>query len=181
MYKEFNAFNKLESLRLDNLQEQGIKTNLDKSIRLEVQKGMKEVRDKLSFCTSTVDINSQHIQDLKLMFKDMFSLLEAAEVFKKANAEGKKWEKNNPESPAEEKDDAPHPDKSKGDKKPKFIILTSSAIPSPIPLKSIMPKLLQKPDANKMIMDQFTEHLTNTISSIFSHSPPKEPTPPRYE
>ncbi|GKE48161.1 hypothetical protein Tco_1479419, partial [Tanacetum coccineum] len=83
MYKEFNAFNKLKSHRFDNLLEQlskGIKTSLDKSISLK---------------------------DLKLMFKDMFSLLEAAEVFKKANAEGDKWEKNNPE--------AAHPNQSKGE------------------------------------------------------------------
>ncbi|GKF58261.1 hypothetical protein Tco_0171798, partial [Tanacetum coccineum] len=117
MYKEFNAFNKLESHRFDNLQGQlstVIKTNLNKSIRLKVRKGMKEVRDKLSFCASTVDTNSQHVQDLRIMFKDMVSLLEAAEVFKKANAEGEKWEKNNPESPAEEKD-AQHPDQTKGE------------------------------------------------------------------
>ncbi|GKB35565.1 hypothetical protein Tco_0880507 [Tanacetum coccineum] len=82
---------------------------------------MKEVRDKLSFCTSTVDSNSQHVQDLQIMFKDMVSLLEAAEVFKKANAEGEKWEKNNP---AEEQD-AQHPDQTKGEKTqgPTLIIL----------------------------------------------------------
>ncbi|GJW40432.1 hypothetical protein Tco_0066277 [Tanacetum coccineum] len=92
MYKEFNAFNKLESHRFDNIQGQlstVIKTTLNKSLRLKVRKGMKEVRDKLYFCTSTVDTNSQHIQDLKLMFKDMFSLLEAAKVFKKANVWGR--------------------------------------------------------------------------------------------
>ncbi|GKG30359.1 hypothetical protein Tco_0420257, partial [Tanacetum coccineum] len=42
------------------------------------------------------------------MFKDMVSLLEAAEVFKTANADGEKWEKNNP---AEEQD-AQHPDQA---------------------------------------------------------------------
>ncbi|GKB60528.1 hypothetical protein Tco_0916714 [Tanacetum coccineum] len=229
MYKEFNAFNKLESRRFDNLQEQlskGIKTNLDKSISLKVQKWMKEVRDKLSFCTSTVESNSQHVQDLMLMFKDMFSLLEVAEVFKKANAEGEKWEKNNPE--------ASHHDQSKGEqdlgaaiaqgeqsstqvilnaeqappinkekalvlhtseekssgekdtddepliKKLKLVIPTSLAISSPTPLNSIMPEL-QNPDANKMTMDQFTKHLANTTSSIFSPSPPREPTLPRDE
>ncbi|GJV72146.1 putative reverse transcriptase domain-containing protein [Tanacetum coccineum] len=86
--------------------------NMRKSIRLKVRKGMKEVRDKLSFYASTVDTNSQHVQDLRIMFKDMVSLLEEAEVFIKANAEGEKWEKNNPESPAEEKD-AQHPDQTK--------------------------------------------------------------------
>ncbi|GJS45138.1 hypothetical protein Tco_0595259 [Tanacetum coccineum] len=62
----------------------------------------------------------------------------------------------------------------------KLLIPTSSAIPSPTPLNSIMSKL-QKPDANKMMMDQFTEHLTNTTSYIFSPSPLREPTLPRDE
>ncbi|GKG40630.1 hypothetical protein Tco_0467407, partial [Tanacetum coccineum] len=66
-------------------------------------------------------------------------------------------------------------------KKLKFIIPTSSATPSQTPLNFIMPELLQKPDANKMTMDQFTEHLTNTTSSIFSPSPLREPTPHRDE
>nr|GEW94398.1 retrovirus-related Pol polyprotein from transposon TNT 1-94 [Tanacetum cinerariifolium] len=61
----------------------------------KVRKGIKEVQDKLSCCTSTVATNSQHVQDLRVMFKDMVSLLEETEVFKKANAEGEKWEKNN--------------------------------------------------------------------------------------
>ncbi|GKE48162.1 hypothetical protein Tco_1479420 [Tanacetum coccineum] len=43
-----------------------------------------------------------------------------------------------------------------------------------------MPEL-QKPDAKKMTMDHFIEHLTNTTSSIFSPSPLREPTPPRDE
>ncbi|GKA33175.1 hypothetical protein Tco_0719542 [Tanacetum coccineum] len=67
-----------------------IKTNLNKSIRLKVRKRMKEVRDKLSFCTSTMDTNSQHVQDLRIMFKDMVPLLEVAEVFKKAKDKGEK-------------------------------------------------------------------------------------------
>nr|GEX28753.1 hypothetical protein [Tanacetum cinerariifolium] len=45
------------------------------------------------------------------MFKDMVSLLEAAEVFRKDNAEGEKWKKNNH---AEEKD-AQQPDQTKGE------------------------------------------------------------------
>ncbi|GJV52316.1 retrovirus-related pol polyprotein from transposon TNT 1-94 [Tanacetum coccineum] len=199
MYKEFNAFNKLESGIFDNLQEQlnkGIKTSLDKSMSLNVQKGMKEVQDKLSFCTSTVDTNSQHVQDLNPMFKDMFSFLEAAEVFKKANTEGEKEQSsaqvipNAEQAPPVHKEKAlvlhTSEEKSSGEKntndepplkKLKFLIPTSSEIPSPTPLNSIMPEL-QKLDANKMTMDQFTEHLTNTTSSIFSPSPLREPTPP---
>ncbi|GJY76304.1 hypothetical protein Tco_0481420 [Tanacetum coccineum] len=85
--------------------------NMKKSIRLKVQKGMKEVQDKLSCCTSTVATNSQHVQDLRVMFNDMISLLKAAKVFKKANAKGEKYEEKNP---AEEKN-AQHPNQIKGE------------------------------------------------------------------
>nr|GEZ20709.1 hypothetical protein [Tanacetum cinerariifolium] len=61
--------------------------------------GMKEVCNKLSACTSTVATHSQYVQDLMIMFYDMVSLLEVVEVFKKANAEGKKREKNNQKTP----------------------------------------------------------------------------------
>ncbi|GJX91962.1 hypothetical protein Tco_0345288 [Tanacetum coccineum] len=54
-------------------------------------------------------------KDLRLMFKHMVFLLEAAKVFKKANAEGEKWENNNPETPTEEKD-AQNPDQTQGER-----------------------------------------------------------------
>ncbi|GJT87736.1 hypothetical protein Tco_1069453 [Tanacetum coccineum] len=75
---------------------------------------MKAVSNKLASVKSIVAINSQHVQDIRLMFKDMVFLLEAAEVFKKANAEGEKREKNNPETPTEEKD-AQNPDQTQGE------------------------------------------------------------------
>ncbi|GJY16478.1 hypothetical protein Tco_0386900 [Tanacetum coccineum] len=84
MYKEFNAFNKLESHKFVLLQKElskSLHNKMRKSIRQKVRKGMKEVRNKLSFCTSIMDSNSQH-------------------------------EKNNPESPVEEKD-AQHTDQTK--------------------------------------------------------------------
>nr|GEV55366.1 hypothetical protein [Tanacetum cinerariifolium] len=65
MYKEFNAFNKMESQRFVLLQKNMRKflhNKMRKSIRLRVRTG-------------------------------------AAEVFKKANAKGEKWEKNNLETP----------------------------------------------------------------------------------
>nr|GFC05912.1 hypothetical protein [Tanacetum cinerariifolium] len=176
---------------------------MSKSIRLKVRKGMKKVQDKLSFCTSTVASNSKHVQDLRSMFKDMVSFLESVEVIQKANAEGEKWEKNSLESPVEEKD-AQYPDQTKGEqdsgattvaissegknetddeppsKKVKFLI-PSSSIPSPTPLKSIMPEPPKYTEAVKMTVAQFTEHLSQITSSIFSHTPPREPTPPRDE
>ncbi|GJZ78671.1 hypothetical protein Tco_0643508 [Tanacetum coccineum] len=66
-------------------------------------------------------------------------------------------------------------------KKLKFLIPTSSLILSPTPLKSIIPKPAQKPDATTMTIDQFTEHLSKTTSSIFSPTPLRELTPPRDE
>ncbi|GJY04746.1 hypothetical protein Tco_0370686 [Tanacetum coccineum] len=68
---------------------------MKKSTRLKVHKGMKEVRDKLTYCIDIVVTNSQHVQDLRVMFHDMVSLIESTKVFKKANAKGEKWEKNN--------------------------------------------------------------------------------------
>ncbi|GJW02183.1 hypothetical protein Tco_1561039, partial [Tanacetum coccineum] len=64
-------------------------------------------------------------------------------------------------------------------KKLKFLIPTSSSILSPTPLKSILPEPTQKPEVTKMTLEQFTEHLTKTLSSIFSPAPLREPTPPR--
>ncbi|GJR52694.1 hypothetical protein Tco_1403215 [Tanacetum coccineum] len=117
----------------------------------KVRKWVKVVSDKLASVQSTMATNSQHVHDLKTMYKDMVSLLEAAEVLKKANAEGDKWEKNNPKTPTKE-----NPDQNQGEqqseeksseknvsddeppaKKLKFLIPTSS-IPSPTPLKARM-------------------------------------------
>ncbi|GKA42454.1 hypothetical protein Tco_0735114, partial [Tanacetum coccineum] len=150
----------------------------------------------------TVVTNSQHVQDLRVMFKDIVSLLEAAEVFKKANAEGKKWEKNNP---AEEKD-AQHPDQTKGEQisganiadiiqgeqpsaqvvlneekalplSKRFKIMTP--IPNPIPLNTFVPKHLLKPEEQQKSLHDFTDQLFGTTSSKFSLTPPREPTPLR--
>ncbi|GJT87735.1 hypothetical protein Tco_1069452 [Tanacetum coccineum] len=40
-----------------------------------------------------------------------------------------------------------------------------------------MPEPIQKPDATKMTIEQFTKHLNKTTSSIFSFTPPTKPTP----
>ncbi|GKD65937.1 hypothetical protein Tco_1308045, partial [Tanacetum coccineum] len=46
---------------LQNELSKSLHKNMKKSIRLKVRKGIKEVRDKLSCCTSTVATNSQHV------------------------------------------------------------------------------------------------------------------------
>ncbi|GJY05664.1 retrovirus-related pol polyprotein from transposon TNT 1-94 [Tanacetum coccineum] len=78
-------------------------------------------------------------QDLKLMFKDMFSLLKAAKVFKKANAEGEKWEKNIPE--------APHPDQSKGEQDSRAT--TAAIIQGEQSSAQVIPNAEQAPPVNK--------------------------------
>nr|GEU96016.1 retrovirus-related Pol polyprotein from transposon TNT 1-94 [Tanacetum cinerariifolium] len=62
MNKEFNAFNKLK-------------------------KGMKEVRNKLKYCTMRIDQNSSHTRELVDLIWDMVYLFESALIFCKANAE----------------------------------------------------------------------------------------------
>nr|GEW05428.1 hypothetical protein [Tanacetum cinerariifolium] len=59
------------------------------------------------------------------------------------------------------------------------LLIPSSSIPSPTPLKSIMPKPVKVTEAIKMTMDQFTKHLSKTTSSIFSPTLLGEPTPPK--
>ncbi|GJU58899.1 hypothetical protein Tco_1236665 [Tanacetum coccineum] len=145
-------------------------------------------------------------KDLRSAFKDMVFLLKAAEVFKKANAEGEKSEKNNPATPTKENPDQTQlknkppvneenalvlhalmeksSEKNVSDDEPpvkklKFLIPTPSLILSPTPLKSIVPEPTQKPDATKMMIKQITEHLSKTTSSIFSPTPPRELTLPR--
>ncbi|GJU48361.1 hypothetical protein Tco_1217916 [Tanacetum coccineum] len=66
-------------------------------------------------------------------------------------------------------------------KKLKFLLPKSSSIILVTPLQSILPQPNQKPDATSMIIDQFTKHLTQTTSFVYSPTPPREPTPPRDE
>nr|GEV20068.1 hypothetical protein [Tanacetum cinerariifolium] len=63
-------------------------------------------------------------------------------------------------------------------KKLKFLI-PSASIPSPTPLKSIMPEPLKVTKAIKMTLDQFTKYLSKTTPSIFSPTPPRELTLPK--
>nr|GEZ20605.1 hypothetical protein [Tanacetum cinerariifolium] len=54
--------------------------------KVKVRKGMKEVRDKLKYCTRRIDQNSIHIKELVDLIYDMVHLLDSASVFCKANA-----------------------------------------------------------------------------------------------
>ncbi|GKC67633.1 hypothetical protein Tco_1100231 [Tanacetum coccineum] len=136
------------------------------------------------------------------MFKDMVLILEVAEVFKNANAEGEKWEKNNPKTPIEEKD-AQNPDQTQGEQHSGDATMDNSQGEQP-PTQKISnveqapstPEYGNKenalvihasvekssePNATIMTIAQYTEHFSKTTTSIFSPTLPREPTPPRYE
>ncbi|GKC75153.1 hypothetical protein Tco_1125927 [Tanacetum coccineum] len=117
--EEFNAFNKLESQRFVLLQKE-----LSKSLHNKMRTSIK----------------------LKIMFKDMVSVLKAAEVFKKENVDGEKWVKNNSESLAEEKD-AQHPDETKGEQDSGGT--TIAIIQGEQPLAQVVPNAGQAPLVNK--------------------------------
>nr|GEU69089.1 retrovirus-related Pol polyprotein from transposon TNT 1-94 [Tanacetum cinerariifolium] len=67
------------------------------SIRKKVGNEMDEVCDKLKYFTKKIDKYSIHMTDLVNLIQDMVHLLDSALVFRKANAEGEKWEKANPD------------------------------------------------------------------------------------
>ncbi|GJV01487.1 hypothetical protein Tco_1335056 [Tanacetum coccineum] len=97
--RQFNAFNKLESARFVVVQKEVtkvLKTKMETSIRMKVRKGMKEVRDKLKYRTMRINQNFSHVQEMTTLMRDMVHLLDSASIFAKANAEGEKWEKANP-------------------------------------------------------------------------------------
>nr|GEV11879.1 hypothetical protein [Tanacetum cinerariifolium] len=148
MYKEFNSFNKLKSRRFDNLQGQ-----LSTVIKTNLNKSLRLKGEQHS--TQVVPNAGQFppINEEKALV-----LHTSEEKSSEKDTSGKK--DTNDEPPA---------------KKLKFLI-PSSSIPSPTPLKSIMPGP-QLTEAIKMTLDQFTEHPSKTTSSIFSPTPPREPTP----
>ncbi|GKA65636.1 hypothetical protein Tco_0765343 [Tanacetum coccineum] len=128
-----------------------------------------------------------------MMFHDMVSLLKSAKVFKKANAEGEKWEKNNllkkkmlntliksKGSKSQGKrmeDDSDNDDLDKHPLSKRFKIMTP--IPNPIPVNTFVLKDVLKPEEQHKSLHDFTNQLFGTTSSKFSPTPLREPTPPR--
>ncbi|GKC01975.1 hypothetical protein Tco_0993585, partial [Tanacetum coccineum] len=157
--------NTLESRRFVMLQKElskVIRTKMGKSVKAKVRKGMSFVFNQLAFVQSSIATNSQHVFDLRQAFQDMNFSLSQHKSLKRLMLRGRNSD-----------DEPPF-------KKLKFLIPTSS-IPSPTPLNSIPPEPIQRTEITKMSFDQFSEHLTQTTSSIFSPTPPREPTPPRDE
>ncbi|GJY92685.1 hypothetical protein Tco_0508467 [Tanacetum coccineum] len=189
---QFNAFNKLESQRFVLLQKElskSLHNKMRKSIRLEGEKWEKNnpeslAEEKDAQCldqtngeqdsgATTISIvqgekpSAQVIPNARqaplVNEKKALVLLTLEEKSSEEDTSGKKEIDNKPLA-----------------KKPMFLILSSS-IPSPTHLKSIMPEHPKYIEAVKMTLAQFTEHLSKTTSSIFSHTPPRELTSPRDE
>ncbi|GJZ72672.1 hypothetical protein Tco_0636818 [Tanacetum coccineum] len=75
-----------------------IQTQIDRKVKAKVRTGLRNVTNRLDSLRDSIQDNSDCVSGLKQAIKDINFLLEVADVFKKANAEGEKWEKNNPET-----------------------------------------------------------------------------------
>nr|GEV33241.1 hypothetical protein [Tanacetum cinerariifolium] len=91
---------------------------------------------------------------------------QAMKVFKKANAEGKKWEKNNPETP---KDTDVQGEQSVAKDTTETTIVTYKS----------EEKKSEGPEEQQKSVQEFTDQLFATTFSKFSPTPPKEPKPHR--
>ncbi|GKC20814.1 hypothetical protein Tco_1022964, partial [Tanacetum coccineum] len=76
-----------------------IATKIGSKVKANVCISMGKVTERLDSLLDFTQKNADNITDLEEKIKTLNFLHNAAEVFKKANAEGEKWEKNNPESP----------------------------------------------------------------------------------
>nr|GEV09164.1 hypothetical protein [Tanacetum cinerariifolium] len=74
-----------------------LKIKIRSSIRTQVKKGIKRVSNRLKYCTEKNNKNSIHTKELIDLIQHMVYLLKSAQVFRKANAKGEKWEKTNPD------------------------------------------------------------------------------------
>ncbi|GJU16882.1 hypothetical protein Tco_1144848 [Tanacetum coccineum] len=55
------------------------------------------VKDRLSYCGDKLDKGDVNLWEQINLMKDMVHLLDSTSVFRKANVEGRKWEKSNPD------------------------------------------------------------------------------------
>ncbi|GJW65327.1 hypothetical protein Tco_0117211 [Tanacetum coccineum] len=55
------------------------------------------VKDRLSYCSDKLDKGDVNLWEQMNLMKDMVHLLDSTSVFRKANVEGRKWEKLNPD------------------------------------------------------------------------------------
>ncbi|GJT44017.1 hypothetical protein Tco_0952732 [Tanacetum coccineum] len=115
--KQFNTFNKLKAACFTKLHtglKKDLKKKLEVSVRKEVHKGMETVKGKVDYCTTRVDQNTQHVQEMTTLIRDMVHILESASVFTKANAEGEKWDKASLD-PSKAKQSTQIPDTTQGE------------------------------------------------------------------
>ncbi|GKA17197.1 hypothetical protein Tco_0697034 [Tanacetum coccineum] len=113
-----------EELNLLNNKVDQLETSISKKVVDDIQSSIPTILE-ISFTSEGAEqipsYQNEEIhqtEDLKVMFKDMVSLLEAAEVFKKANAEGEKEKPSAQVVPNKEKDLVVHnPEEKKSEGK----------------------------------------------------------------
>nr|GEX70002.1 retrotransposon protein, putative, Ty3-gypsy subclass [Tanacetum cinerariifolium] len=96
MNKQFQAFSNLESNRFVILQtklSKVIKSHIGRQVKAKVRTGMRHVTRGLDSLQGSIQDNSDCVSDLIGAIKNMNFLLDIAEVFKKANAEGESGRK----------------------------------------------------------------------------------------
>nr|GEU65803.1 retrovirus-related Pol polyprotein from transposon TNT 1-94 [Tanacetum cinerariifolium] len=164
---QFNAFNKLESQRFVLLQKElstSLHNKMSKSVRL---KGEQDSGTTTIAIVQREQPSAQVIPNL-----EQAPPVNEEKALVLHTSREKSLEEDNSEK--SETDDEPPTNKLK-------FLIPSSSIPSPTPLKSIMPEPPKYTKVVKMTLAQFTEHLSQATSSIFYPTPPREPTPPRDE
>ncbi|GJY11147.1 hypothetical protein Tco_0379332 [Tanacetum coccineum] len=205
--KELNALNTLEIQRFENLQKEllsAIHKKVGKSVRKCILEEMDIVKDRLSYFGSMLDKGDVNIRELVNLVKDMVSLLDSALVFRKANAEGEKWEKTNLEpqitDPTQgdvqkEQPSGQEPKKSEQTPPiaeqvlPELTTLVVHALEEKVSeeeppskrLKFLIPNpIISSPNPLKSILpqnitlEQFTDSLFHTTSSRYSPTPPRD-------
>ncbi|GJR79533.1 hypothetical protein Tco_0150318 [Tanacetum coccineum] len=195
MYKEFNAFNKLESQRFVLLQKEQCRSLHNKMNKSRTwfpsSKHQKSLKRLMLRGRSGRKITLNHLLKKKILntlIKLRGSKTQGPPLLLLFRGRSAQVVPNAGQAPIvnEEKAMVLHTleedtsGKKEIDDEPptkKLMFL----IPSPTPLKSIMPEPPKVTEAYKITLDQFTEHLSKTTSSIFSPTPPREPTPSRNE
>nr|GEV53425.1 retrovirus-related Pol polyprotein from transposon TNT 1-94 [Tanacetum cinerariifolium] len=161
-----------------------LQSKISKLVESKVSSEMEDVRDALQTQSKHIQSYCQGFQTMQSQLLDITDLLQLAKQTEKP-----KWEQPEVAKGNEENSLIIHTSKEK--KETKRIILEDNsddeldkqllskrfkiADSNPTPLKTISPE--QQLAAEQL--KKFTDELFKTTSSIYSHEPPREPTPPR--
>nr|GEW73109.1 hypothetical protein [Tanacetum cinerariifolium] len=176
MYKEFNAFKKLESQRFMLLQKQlnnSLHKNIKKSIKLKWEKNnpAEEKDAQHPDQTKGEQISGANIADIIQEEQPSAQDVQNKKAMVVHNPEEKK------EGTISIEDDLDDDDLDKQPMSKRFKIMTP--IPNLIPLNTFVPKHLLKPEEQEKSLHDFTNQLFETTSLKFLPTPHREPTPLR--